>query len=150
MRREWDEAYYVLSCLNQFDIPTRGPKALSADFYNALVFGLFRPLSNANTPVDRDQQYATKLLSMLAFQLRMLRRRGVIPTLAGLGVLLLAFVFSVVLAFAQSDEDRTISNLTLGLLYSCWLPLLLISTIIDRNPVSAERSAYVISRLSFR
>jgi hypothetical protein len=56
MGREWDDAYYVLSCLNQFDIPLRGPKALPPDFYNALVFGLFRPLSNANIPLDRDQQ----------------------------------------------------------------------------------------------
>jgi hypothetical protein len=66
---------------------------------------------------------------MLAFQLRMLRRRGVIPTLASFGVLLLAFVFSVVLAFAQSDEDRTTSNLTLGLLYFIFTTTLVVSTV---------------------
>jgi hypothetical protein len=147
MSREWDDAYYLLSCLSQFDIPTSGPKGLPTQFYNALVFGLFRPLSNANTPLDKDQEYATELLSMLAFQLRMLRRCGVIPTLTSLGVFLLAFAFTVFLVFYQLNEDGTTSQLKLGLLYSCWLPVLVISTTTDRNPVSAERSAYVISRL---
>jgi hypothetical protein len=134
MEREWDNAYYVLSCLSQFTLPA------SPIFYNALAFGLFRPLASANAPVHEDQQYTIELLSMIAFQLRMLRRRSVIPTLASLGVFLIAFVISVALAFAEIGENRTGSPLVLGLLY-CWLPLLVIFTIVDRNPVSSERSA---------
>jgi hypothetical protein len=98
MEREWDNAYYVLSCLGQFALPA------SPRFYNSL------------------------------------RRRSVIPTLASLGVFLVAFVISVALAFAEIGEYRTGTPLILGLLY-CWLPLLVIFTIIDRNPVSSERSA---------
>lgn len=126
-----NDAYYVLSCLGQFELPD------SERFYTALVYGLFRPLPQ---PDDPDQRYTAQLLSDVAFQLRMLRRRGVIPTLASLGTFITAFIFSIVLAFDEEAGNRTGSPLTLGLLY-CWLPLLVIFTIIDRNPVSADRSA---------
>lgn len=133
------DAYYVLSCLGQFELPHYREKAKNDKFYNALAYGLFRPLSNSH---DADYYYTARLLSMVAFQLRMLRRRGVIPTLLSLLTFIAAFVFSLLLAFHEEAGNRTGSPLTLGLLY-CWLPLLVIFTIIDRNPVSADRSAYV-------
>lgn len=132
------DAYYVLSCLGQFELPK------DDKFYRALVYGLFRPLSSSHDPdYDPDYYYTARLLSMLAFQLRMLRRRGVIPTLLSLLTFIAAFVFSLLLAFHEDAGNRTGSPLTLGLLY-CWLPLLVIFTVIDRNPVSADRSAYVL------
>ncbi|KAM0435839.1 hypothetical protein ACHAPT_002730 [Fusarium lateritium] len=136
------DAFYVLSCLGQFELPN-DPR-----FYTALVYGLFRPLPQPDAQYDLDQHYTAQLLSMMAFQLRMLRRRGVIPTLASLGTFITAFIFSIVLAFDEEAGNRTGSPLTLGLLY-CWLPLLVIFTIIDRNPVSADRSAALMSRWLF-
>ncbi|KAI8715224.1 hypothetical protein NCS52_01029700 [Fusarium sp. LHS14.1] len=65
-----------------------------------------------------------------------------------LGTFITAFIFSIVLAFDEEAGNRTGSPLTLGLLY-CWLPLLVIFTIIDRNPVSADRSAALMSRWLF-
>ncbi|KAM6519279.1 hypothetical protein FALCPG4_012924 [Fusarium falciforme] len=137
-----NDAFYVLSCLGQFELPS------SERFYTALVYGLFRPLPQPDTEYDPDQHYTAQLLSDMAFQLRMLRRRGVIPTLASLGTFITAFIFSIVLAFDEEAGNRTGSPLTLGLLY-CWLPLLVIFTIIDRNPVSADRSAAMMSRWLF-
>jgi hypothetical protein len=134
----WNDAFYILSCVGQFDTPIDPHK--QQIFHNALVFGLFRPLAKNNGSVDHDQQYTAELLSTIAFQLRVLRRRGVIPTLASLAIFLIAFLFSLVLAFADIDGNRTGAPLTLGLIY-CWLPILVIFSIIDRNPVSAERSA---------
>lgn len=136
-----NDAFYVLSCLGQFELPN------SERFYTALVYGLFRPDPHSGVKYDPDQHYTAELLSDMAFQLRMLRRRGVIPTLAGLGTFITAFIFSIVLAFDEEAGNRTGSPLTLGLLY-CWLPLLVIFTIIDRNPVSADRSAYVLTNFS--
>ncbi|KAJ3461422.1 hypothetical protein MRS44_009975 [Fusarium solani] len=137
-----NDAFYVLSCLGQFELPS------SERFYTALVYGLFRPFPQPDTDYDPDQHYTAQLLSDMAFQLRMLRRRGVIPTLASLGTFITAFIFSIVLAFDEEAGNRTGSPLTLGLLY-CWLPLLVIFTIIDRNPVSADRSAALMSRWLF-
>ena len=103
-----------------------------------LVYGLFRPLSNNTNATD--VELLRDLTNALAHQLRMLRRRGVIPTLASLGTFLVAFVFSVVLAFGDLGDNTTAHSLALGLLVS-WLPILVVFTIVDRNPVSADRSA---------
>jgi hypothetical protein len=114
-----------------------------------LVYGLFRPISCAQPDPNfgpgreiLEKALIKELLSTLAFQLRKLRRRGVIPTIASLMTFLLAFIFSVILAFADLKESTSVFILDLALLFS-WLPVLVIFTIVDRNPVSSERQAYV-------
>lgn len=86
--------------------------------------------------------YTRQLLSEIAFQLRMLRRRAVIPTLASLGTFLVAYISSVVLSFANVAPSGSVDQLGLGLLYT-WLPVLVIFTIVDRNPVSGGCARYV-------
>jgi len=103
----------------------------------ALVYGVFRPLSKDNC---LDAELSRQMLLDMAFQLRMLRRRAVIPTLASLGTFLVAFIFSVVLAFAELGPDNTPFSLAYGL-FIFWVPLLVIFTIVDRNPVSSDRTA---------
>jgi hypothetical protein len=168
---ERKDAFYVLSCFNQFDLWSRQKQVVGGSsqvgdgssqetehkpeedqrkLLHTLVYGLFRPLSSAQTNAhfDPDRERLEKalikeLLSTLAFQLRMLRRRGVIPILASLVIFLLAFVFSVVLAFSDLKESTSVFILDLALLFS-WLPVLVIFTIVDRNPISSERQAYVL------
>jgi hypothetical protein len=167
---EWKDAFYVLSCFNQFVLPGLEIQARDDDedrlkLLHTLVYGLFLPLSTSRKEVifdlerveeqrerERREQLEKdlikELLSTLAYQLRMLRRRGVVPTLASLVTFLLAFVFSVILAFADLKESTTVFILDLALLFS-WLPVLVIFTIVDRNPISSERQAYVpISSIS--
>ena len=74
-------------------------------------------------------------MSELAYQLRMLHRWAVIPTIASLAIFLAAFVFSVVLSFANVGDNATIAPLILGLHFG-WLPVLVIFAVVDRNPVS--------------
>lgn len=132
----YSAAYFVMCCMNQYDglalVENNGDPA---HMLNILVYGLFRPLSGDQSP---DVDLTRQLLVTLAFQLRMLRRRGVIPMLANLGTFLVAFIFSVVLAFAELGDNNTPFSLAFGLLMT-WLPLLVVFTIIDRNPVSSER-----------
>jgi hypothetical protein len=132
----WTDLYYIVTCLNQFKIP----QAIEENrlWFKSLSYGLFCPVVASDG--EEDAQLLRELLSALAHQLRMHRRRGVIPTLASLGVFLLAFIFSVVLSFAEIGENTTVNPLTLGLLYS-WLPMLVTFTIVDRNPISSERQA---------
>jgi hypothetical protein len=139
-------AYFVLCSLNQFDIDPftlTGRDSQPSRMLDVLTYGLFRPLSNGNAP---DVELTNQLLVQLAFQLRMLRRRGVIPMLANLAMFLAAFVFSVFLAFTELEGDTTTPfSLAFGLLLT-WLPLLVVFTIVDRNPISSERTSELISR----
>lgn len=135
------DVYFILSCMNQFEMPFT--PELRRRFLEVLVYGLFRPLTAESAEEDDGQADAVllrELAATMAFQLRMLRRRGVIPTLGSLATFLIAFVFSVVLAFDDLGDRTTAHSLGIGLLFG-WLPLLIISSIIDRNPVSADRSA---------
>jgi len=133
--------FYVLSVFNQFDIPASG--AQQKQSIRTLIYGLYRPVSVEHGVTESDEVALTReLLSELAYQLRMLRRRAVIPTMASLATFLAAFVFSIVLSFADFGDSATIAPLVLGLLYG-WLPVLVIFATVDRNPVSSQRSSYV-------
>jgi hypothetical protein len=63
-----------------------------------------------------------------------------VPTMFSLGTFFAAFVISIVLAFGEIGDGVDIRSLRLGLVYT-WLPILVITTIVDRNPVSSERTA---------
>jgi peptidoglycan/LPS O-acetylase OafA/YrhL len=87
---------------------------------------------------EEEERMTRELLGVLAYELRMLRRRAVIPALTSLVAFLLAYIFSIVLAFDDTKDSTTVFNLDLGLVVS-WLPPLVIFSVIDRNPVSSDR-----------
>jgi hypothetical protein len=136
----WNNMYYVLSCLNQFELPHAGreQERERRRFFKILVYALFWPVLGPSN--EADTELTRHLLVAIAHQLRMHRRRAVIPTLASLGTFLIAFVFSVVLSFADVGQYTGVDMLVLGLLFT-WLPVLVIFTIVDRNPVSSARTA---------
>ncbi|KAK0741302.1 hypothetical protein B0T18DRAFT_440629 [Schizothecium vesticola] len=106
---EWEDALYVLTCLNQYEISD-----ISSEHLATLLYGLFRPTLQDTFDAHDDASLATFLV---------------------------AFVFSVVLSFAEVGESSSVDPLILGLLFS-WLPVLVIFTIVDRNPVSADRAKF--------
>jgi hypothetical protein len=146
----WTDMHYVLSCFNQYSLPTRPSGDFDPDFLRALVYGLLRPVSkvtDANEQREVKEVALTKeLLSELAFQLRLQRRRGVLPNFMSLAVFIASFAFSVAQAFTDAGSNYPVLTLTSALLYS-WLPMLVIFIIVDRNPNSCERSAWVYSNL---
>jgi len=87
-----------------------------------------------------DMLLTRDLLTDLAYQLRMLRRRSVIPTLGSLAVFLVALIFSIVLAFGDLGKGVDVVYMSIGL-FVLWLPILVAFGIIDRNPISSERTA---------
>lgn len=121
-------------------------------FFKVLIYGLFRPQAyihpnlEVQLSIDTgngrpiDMVLTEELLVTLAYQLRMLRRRGVIPILGSLVVFLVAFVFSVVLTFGEFGDNINVIYMSIGL-FVLWLPILVMFSIVDRNPVSSERSA---------
>lgn len=140
LRREdrplWEDVYYVISCLNQFDV-TSHVSSNNGDLFQVLVYGLFRPI--LSSPDDAATIYTINLLTVIAHQLRMHRRRAVIPIMLNLCTFLITLVFSIVLSFAQVGEHTKVDMLVLGLLFT-WLSMLVIFTNVDRNPVSADRT----------
>jgi hypothetical protein len=145
--RSWDDTYYVLSVVNQFRFPAAvadaGRREINNRFMKALIFGLFRPLSdreNDKCSDGRDVQYTRQLLSVVASRLRMLRRRSLIPVLLGLILWFISFLLSIALAFGENESSTT--PLTIWLIYSS-IPILLIYTTIDSTPVSSTLTTYV-------
>ncbi|KAK0620900.1 hypothetical protein B0T14DRAFT_587753 [Immersiella caudata] len=162
------DAFYVLSCFNQFDFNSSHKKGKNHKkgvdktlFFKTLIYGLFRP--RASLTMETKKQLVTRrpadladhepldmiltrdLLIELAFQLRMLRRKMVIPVLTSLAVFLVAYVFSVVLAFGDLDKGIDVVYMSIGL-FVLWLPVLVAFGIIDRNPTSSERTAELLTR----
>jgi hypothetical protein len=145
------DAYYVLSCIGQFNLP----EAEDVVFLEPLMYGLFRPFVTLDVgelvayAETRSQavarEWTSELLQEMAFHLRMLRRRGVYPSFVSIFLFFIAYAVALVLAFADVGGRTTAHVLALGILVS-WLPLLVLFTILDRNPVSADRSKSVYTR----
>lgn len=111
----------------------------------ALFYGLFRPLSVSGgglivrgPGMPGDVLETRYLLKSLAFQLRMLRRRGVYPMMFNMFWFVIAFAIALVLSFGSLGDNTTAHSLALGL-GLVWLPALVFMTIVDRNPVSPTR-----------
>lgn len=140
-------AYYVVSCMSQYKLQhIRNP-----EFLNLLIYGLITPFNvrrvdpeHNETPLEREkrekaQQWTTELLQAMASQLRVLRSLGVYPTFLSILLFCIAYAISVFMAFGNIGDRTTTHSLAVGILIS-WLPNLLLFAIIDRNPISAERS----------
>jgi len=142
------DAYYVLCCIGQFELPT-DDECLNC-FLASLAYGLFKPTSGSRFAiVDNHTRQANRwtrdLLHAMAHQMRRSRRLGIWSTLASILLFFVAYAASVVLAFAEVGERTTTHSLAFGILIT-WLPLLLFFSILDRNPNSADRTRRFIHR----
>ncbi|KAM7201779.1 hypothetical protein V8F20_004740 [Naviculisporaceae sp. PSN 640] len=152
------DAFYVLSCIGQFDLPET--EAGLECFLQAVVYGLFKPAGpqprsssepyvvaqaadmviSDNAHTAQAQRWTRDLLRAMARQMRRSRRLGIYSTLASIFLFFVAYAASVVLAFAEGLGERTTTHsLAFGILIT-WLPLLLLFSILDRNPNSADRT----------
>jgi hypothetical protein len=141
------DAYYVLCCIGQFK-----HSEMDRRFLKTLTCGLFMPIcdvtlgegGHADGSVDeaiqdKTTRWTRELLQLMAFQLRMLRRRAIYPAFVTVFLFFIAYAISIVQAFADVGERTTTHSLAFGILIS-WLPLFVLFAILDRNPVSADRS----------
>ncbi|KIL90227.1 hypothetical protein FAVG1_05957 [Fusarium avenaceum] len=150
------DAYYVLCCIGQFKL--LGLDDPDQRFLKTLIYGLFNPmcnmingegihtndvelqdLENQLTPEQKATRWTKELLQQMAFELKILRRRGVYPTFLSIIIFFIAFAVSLALAFADIGDRTTAHSLAFGILIS-WFPILILFSVLDRNPVSADRS----------
>lgn len=141
------DTLYILSCINQYEYPRRdaeGKKYLRRD--TALLRGTLFPYLNSDILSEAEQRHLANITQHLAFQLRLLRRRGVYPLAFGMFWFFLSLVFSIVISFDTSlGSNSEAHSLALGLLLA-WLPVLVFTAYLDRNPVSSMRCAIMIER----
>lgn len=73
----------------------------------------------------------------LARILRIGRKKGVIEVFLSEALFVIALAISIYAAFSEMGSNETAHDLGLGLLLA-WLPILVLSSITDRNPVAAD------------
>lgn len=82
----------------------------------------------------------------LAQQLRESRRKGVVPVFISTLWFLFAMAISIQSSFGEMGKNVIAHDLALGCLLA-WLPVLILCSIVDRNPVSADDSRKKLNRL---
>lgn len=73
----------------------------------------------------------------LAQSLRENRKKGVVPVFVSLMWFLFSLVISIQASFGDLGSNQTAHDLALGLLLG-WLPVMILVTIVDRNPTAIE------------
>ena len=148
------DALYVLSCINQYEYPRRPPSRSSQPNFSymrrdqALLWGIMFPYIESPHINDLQRSKLEDITKLLAFHLRLQRRRGVYPIYIGVLWFGVAFGLSIALAFANLGDNSTAHSLALGLLL-CWVPIVVFASVVDRNPTSATHCSLIIKRWLF-
>lgn len=88
-------------------------------------------------PLDGSTGSLVKRRTELAQNFREGRKKGVVPVFVSFVWFLFALALSIQLSFSDIGGNETAHNLAVGLLV-CWLPILILASIVDRNLVSSD------------
>lgn len=129
------DSFYILINMNMFAI--KPVVALRQEAEGLLRIALFsKDLRLIKTKDGRDITLE-KERQELAFELRSRRRRSVVPVFISTMWFLFSLAISIESSFARVGDHTTAHDLAIGLLLA-WLPILIMCSIVDRNPVAAE------------
>jgi hypothetical protein len=134
------DSFYILTSLNQYSI--KSVVSLKDEAEGLLRIVLFsKDLRLAGTTKTLRQSRQD-----LAQSLRKRRRRGVVPVFISTMWFLFSLAISVQSAFGMIGENSEAHDLALGLLLG-WLPILILCSIVDRNPAAADDVRELINDL---
>ena len=119
---DFRNSMYLLAVLNQY---TLDYQILNELITKLVHYALF----------TRDASIVTRR-NKLAASIRKDRRHSVVQVMLSLFWFIVALVISIYNAFFALGDNATAHNLALGLLMS-WLPALVASSLVDRNPTNA-------------
>lgn len=126
--REMRDSLYILAVMNQFEIKID----VDGNDAECLVrIALFAPFLGRRSRPYLD---LTARRAELAQTLREGRKRGIVAVFMTLVWFLFALAISIEGAFEKVGINEIAHNLALGLLLA-WFPVLVLSTVVDRNPV---------------
>ncbi|KAI9881549.1 MAG: hypothetical protein M1830_000113 [Pleopsidium flavum] len=136
------DSFYILSVMNQYAIKARMPGVEAEKLLRIALFSDSLKL----VPSEDETRSLVKRRRKLAKSLREGRKRGIVPVFISLMWFLFSLGLSIQTAFGQLGENATAHDLALGLLLG-WLPVLLLSGIVDRNPVATDDIRLKLNRL---
>ena len=117
------DSLYILSVMNQYTFKQGIDVAEAAKLLRIALF------ADTIDQVDLSLRRRT-----LASALREGRKRGIVPVFITLMWFIFALAISIQSAFGEVGANATAHGLALGLLLA-WFPVLVLSSIVDRNPV---------------
>lgn len=126
------DSIYLLLAMNQYTLKSTAmlrPKEAE---------GLLRiVLFSKDLKLTDTDKTLRQMRRILARELREMRRRGAVPVFVSTMWFLFAFALSIQAAFGVVGENRTAHDLALGCMLA-WFPILIMATIVDRNPIASE------------
>ncbi|PNS14663.1 hypothetical protein CAC42_1685 [Sphaceloma murrayae] len=147
------DSLYILSVMNQYTINRIRPKDLKTELYTAKAAeGLLRIVlfsKDLQLPGAQCPKHPTSLAEarrLLAYELRRTRKRAVVPVIVSTIWFVFALGISVYAAFNEIGENAVAHDLALGLLLA-WLPVLIICSIVDRNPTDPDGNLKALNDL---
>ncbi|EKG16653.1 hypothetical protein MPH_06107 [Macrophomina phaseolina MS6] len=128
------DSFYILMTMNQYTM--RRSEAENKEAEGLLRVVLFSKDLRLRGKDGREKRL-NDMRQNLARKFRAARRRGTVPVFVSTGWFLFSLGISIQSSFGQMGENATAHDLALGLLLA-WLPVLILCSIVDRNPVAAE------------
>ncbi|KAF2837874.1 hypothetical protein M501DRAFT_995116 [Patellaria atrata CBS 101060] len=126
------DSMYILTNMNQYSI--KPSISLKNEAEGLLRIALFSKDLKLRTV---DGNSLDKVRRHYAQRLREGRRRGVVPVYISTMWFLFSLGISIQAAFGVIGNNATAHDLALGLLLA-WLPVLILCSVVDRNPVAAD------------
>lgn len=138
------DSFYLLCVMNQYTIRSEARRSESAkSLLKVVLFSDDLEVldSNTGTRTDIDDRR-----HRLADNIRQARRRGAVPVFLSDLWFLFSLSISVQSAFGLLGLNSEAHDLALGCLFS-WLPVLILGSVIDRNPTDPEKIKQKFNKL---
>ncbi|KAI1665023.1 hypothetical protein L13192_11142 [Pyrenophora tritici-repentis] len=139
------DSMYLLLVMNQYTLtPTARLRELQKEAEGLLRITLFsKDLKLIET---RSGKTLREKRGKLAREVREIRRRGAVPVFISIMWFLFAFSLSIQDSFVHLGANSTAHDLALGCLLA-WFPILILGSIVDRNPIAADVIRKKLSKL---
>lgn len=125
------DSSYILMTMNQYTMKKQAVQKKEAE-------GLLRiALFSKDLQLRGSSRKLNQFRQDLAQEMREARKRGAVPVFISTMWFLFSLGISIQSAFGYIGQNTTAHDLALGCLLS-WMPVLILCSIVDRNPVAAD------------
>ncbi|KAF2219618.1 hypothetical protein BDZ85DRAFT_38578 [Elsinoe ampelina] len=149
------DSLYLLGVMNQYTINRIKPRGASSDeqvtrraeaFLRIVLFSSDLELSSNHHGCKDHPWKLAEARQKTADKLRRTRKRAIVPVFVSMLWFVIALAFSIYSAFNEIGSNATAHDLALGLLLG-WLPVLILCTVVDRNPTDPEGNLNELNKL---